>query len=133
MTINEIIDPDVRFASMVNGYKIYHPSRENSVSGMTIYVAYQMLKENVDYDLCELLQNQLIKNLNKLKKDKKNTFKYGTLVVCLFFYFMNEVLGIKGVHWTNDKPVAMHIRNYLHNIGDSKAHRTTIWGYFKNF
>jgi len=98
MTINDIIELNVKFASMVIGYKIYHLRRENFISGTTIYVAYKMLKENVDYDLCELLQNQLIENLKKIKRDKKNTFKYGTLILCLFFYYMNEVLGVRGVH-----------------------------------
>jgi len=55
MIINDIIDLDVKLASMVIGYKIYHSSRENSISGMTIYAAYNMLRENPDYDLCELL------------------------------------------------------------------------------
>lgn len=46
MTISDIIEHYVRFASMVMGYKIYHSSQDNSVSGMTIYAAYQMLKED---------------------------------------------------------------------------------------
>jgi len=92
-----------------------------------------MLKENADYDLCELLQNQLMNNLNKIKKDKKNTFKYGTLVLCLFFYFMNELPGMKSLYWTSDKPVAIQIREHLHNIGDSNAQRPSLWGCFKKF
>lgn len=66
-----------------------------------------MLKENADYDLCELLRVQLFENLNKNKKDKKNFFKYGSLIICLFFYFMNEVPGVQSVHWTNDRPVTI--------------------------
>jgi len=40
MTINDITNPAVKFASMVIGYKIYHSNMENLVSGTTIYVAY---------------------------------------------------------------------------------------------
>lgn len=46
---------------------------------------------------------------------------------------MNEVPGVKGVHWTNDEPVAIQIRDHLHSIGDYKAQKIAIWGYFKNF
>lgn len=46
MTINDIIEQDVRFASMVMGYKIYHSSRDNLISDTTIYDAYQILKED---------------------------------------------------------------------------------------
>lgn len=37
-----------------------------------------------------------MKNMTSIK-DKKNTFKYGTLILCLFFYFMNEISGISNV------------------------------------
>lgn len=74
-----------------------------------------------------------MENLNKVKKDKKNTFKYGTLILCLFFYFMNELPGKKSMCWTSDKPISIQIREHLNNIGDSNARRIALWGYFKNF
>lgn len=40
MKIEDIIEVDVKFASMIIGYKIYHSSWDNSISGTTIYVAY---------------------------------------------------------------------------------------------
>lgn len=94
MTINDILEYDVKFASMVIGYKIYHSSQENSVSSTAIYAAYEMVKKNKEYDLCELLWSELMNNLTKIKQEKKNTFKYGTFILCLFFYYMNEVLGV---------------------------------------
>jgi len=132
MTVEDITEPDVKFASMIIGYKIYHSSRENSVPGTAIYTAYQMLKENADYDLCELLVNQLFENL-QIKKDKKNSFKYGNLILCLFFYYMNELPRSSGWIWQNDRPVAIQIRDYLHGLGDAKARKIALWGYFKNF
>lgn len=83
MTINDILKHDVRFASMVVVYKVYQSSRENSVSGTTIYTTYQMLKDDMRYDLCTVVLNELMINLNKIKQDKKNTFKYGSLLICL--------------------------------------------------
>lgn len=76
MTISDIIEYDVRFASMVTSYKVYQSSRDNSVSGMTIYVAYQILKEDKLYDLCWVLQSELLNNLKKIEQDKKHAFKF---------------------------------------------------------
>lgn len=133
MTIKYIAEVDVKFASMVIGYKIYHSSRDNFVSGMTIYAAYEMVKQNAKYDLCELLRSQLMENLRKVKKAKKNTFKCGNLLLCLCFYFMDEVPGVGKVHWKNDEAVAVQIRNMFFGIGDRQVRNTTLWGYFKNF
>lgn len=53
--INDILEYDVIFSSMVIGYKIYHSRQENSVFGNTIHAPYGMIKENIEYDLCEFL------------------------------------------------------------------------------
>lgn len=29
-----------------------------------------------------------MENMTKIKKDKKKAFKYGNIILCLFFYFM---------------------------------------------
>lgn len=72
MTINDILENNVNFASMVAVYKVYQSSRYNSVSGTAIYSAYQMLKDDKRYDLCTALLNELLRNLKKIKKDKKH-------------------------------------------------------------
>lgn len=105
MTIEDIVVVDVKFISMVIGYKIYRLSQENSIFGIAIYVAYEMVKQNADCDLCELLRSQLMENLGKIRKDKKNTFKYGNLLLCFFFYFLDEVLGVGKVHWHIDESI----------------------------
>lgn len=94
MTISDIIEYDVRFASMIIVYKIYQSSRANSVSSTTIYATYQILKENKLYDLCGVLLSELKRNLKKIKKEKKHVFKFGTLIVCLALYFMNEIPSV---------------------------------------
>lgn len=44
MTINDILEYDVKFASMVIGYKVYYSSKDNYVFKKTIYVAYEMIR-----------------------------------------------------------------------------------------
>lgn len=45
-------------------------------------------------------------NLNKIKQDKNNIFKYGSLVICLAFYFLNQIPETGRVQWAFDTPVA---------------------------
>lgn len=89
MTINEIDDSTVKFASMIIGFQVYHSSRMNNIHVATIHIAYWMIKENVDYDLSEALRSQLVLNLEFIQKDKRLKFKFGQLIVGLFFYFQN--------------------------------------------
>lgn len=51
MTINNIIEHDVIFASMVTGYNVYRSSKKNYVSDMTIFVAYGILREGKSGDM----------------------------------------------------------------------------------
>lgn len=52
-----------------------------------------------------------MENLTSIKKDKKNTFKYGTLILCLFFYFINDILGINNIQWACDMLVVVQIKD----------------------
>lgn len=67
LTINDIIEHNVRFASMVTGYKIYQSSRQNSIFGMTIFATYEILKEGTRYDLFSVLLSELLSKLKKIK------------------------------------------------------------------
>lgn len=79
----------------------------NFVSGTTIYVAYEMLREDKKYDLCYLLWSEIIKNLKKIEENKKNSFKYGYLLFYMFLYFKNEILGVGHVEWGFDRPIGV--------------------------
>lgn len=45
-------------------------------------------------DVCEWLKDELIDNLGKIKKDKKGTFRFGNLLVCLMLHITKQVPGI---------------------------------------
>lgn len=40
MWVDDIKDPDVKFATMMIGYKVYQSNRLNLVFGTTIHIAY---------------------------------------------------------------------------------------------
>jgi hypothetical protein len=130
-SISLVTENNVNFFSMVISYKIYHFSRENLASCTIVYVTYEMVKENKNYDLCKFLQSEFMKFFAKMKEEKLDTFKYNTLILCLFFYFMNEVLGARNVKWGFHRPIVVQIKEILYNIGDSKVRKANLWGYLK--
>lgn len=73
-------------------------------------------------------------NLKKIKQDKKHAFKYGTLLIFLALYFLNEIPSVKGkVQWAYDRLVAMQIKEGLWGIRDATMRISSLWGYFKTF
>lgn len=54
-----------------------------------------------------------MRNIKKIKQDKKHVFKFGPLIVCLVMYFLNEIPGIGKVQWAYDKLVAVQIKKGL--------------------
>lgn len=62
-------------------YKIYLRNREGSTLAIIVYVAYQMAKAGMNNDLYELLRQQV------LSKNDGYPFWFGSLIVCLAFYF----------------------------------------------
>lgn len=113
MTINDIVEHDVRFSSMVTGYKVYQSSRQNYVSSTAIFAAYEMLKEDKGYDLCVVLLSEPLRNLKKVKQYQKHVFKLCSLIVCIALYFLIEILGIGKVQWAYDKLVVVQIKEGL--------------------
>lgn len=105
MSVNNIQDEVVRYATMIIGYRIFHSSRMNSVPSAAVQATYQMIKENVDYDLCEAMQSQLMLNLESIK-DNSQKFTFGQLLISLFFYFKNFIPGIGDIQWSNDTPLS---------------------------
>lgn len=67
LMVNGIDDPMVKYASMMIGYKIFYKNRENLVSTTVIHTTHQMVKEGLDFDLCEISRLQLMENLQKKK------------------------------------------------------------------
>lgn len=92
-----------------------------------------MMRENIKYDLCELPQSELINNIKKIKENKKHPFKLGTLLLCLFFYLMKEVLSVGPVQWAFDRPIGVQIWEHQYNFGEPNVQSKNLWGYFNNF
>lgn len=61
-----------------------------------------MFKEEKRYDLCAILLNEILRNLKKIKKEKKHVFKFGSLIFCIALYLLNEIPGIGKIQWEYD-------------------------------
>ena len=49
-------------------------------------LAYKVVKKNMEFDLANVLLKQLNKNMDSIRTAKTNPYKFGSLLVCLFFY-----------------------------------------------
>lgn len=98
-------------------YKIYFRNKEGSTSTIVVYVAYHMAKIGMNYDLCELLRHQVLRNI-KLTKNYGYSFHFGSLIVCLAFYFLNSLQLNENVAWDENLPIGKKIKIYLDNLND---------------
>lgn len=79
-----------------------------------------MVKDNVKIDECEWLNDELIDNLGKIKKDKKGIFRFGNLLVCLMLHITKQVLGIGIKNLGFDISVGKQLSDLFNNMGESK-------------
>lgn len=72
----------------------------------------------MEIDLCEMLLKQLDDNMNTIRKEKSNTLKFGSLLVCISFYFQKSFPIFGKVTWSADKPIVYHISEFIQSMGD---------------
>lgn len=97
--MSTITDTDIKFGSMIIGYKVTQSNRLNLVSSSCILAAYRMMRENIKLDLCDWMLEELLIKLGNIKGEKKGTFWYGNLLVCLMLYFLNDTPSFGRKQW----------------------------------
>lgn len=65
-----------------------------------------------------------------MTRENNYAFKFGTLVVCLLFYFLKELLGRKSVVWDKSRLVAHKILDYMQNLGNLQEHDDALTAFF---
>lgn len=109
MIVNDIFQQDVRLIAMILGYKFYYSSRPNSVSVGVIMMAWRMVKENVKYNLCEVLAQQFLENVKLVKKDRTKTFIFGSLLMHMFIHIEHKFPGLHPSGWKSGIPTVILI------------------------
>ena len=99
MTIDTIKDPLLDFVVRIISHKFYHSSRLNSVPCIVVDVAYKLVKMNHTYDLAELMLQKINENLGVIRKSKGDQCKFGSILVCMFFYVMKEFPSFGKINW----------------------------------
>lgn len=72
-------------------------------------------------------------NLKKIKQDKKHVFKFGSLIIYLELYFMNQIPGTDKLQWAYDKVVTQQIKQGLGRLGNQDNQNVALWAFFKTF
>lgn len=120
LRVNDVKDTNIRIISMIIGYKATHENRLNSVSSLCFKCAYDMVNDNARIDICEWLKDELKDNLGKIKRDKKGTFRFGNLLVCLMLYITKQVPSIGARDFGFDIPVGKQLSELLNNMGENR-------------
>ena len=89
MKISSVTDAKLKFKIHVIAHKIYSSSHLNSVSREVVDLAYKVVKNNLSFDLADLLLKKFNKNMESIKTSKSNPYKFGSLLTYLFFYVQN--------------------------------------------
>lgn len=119
MKISSVIDAELKFVIHVIAHKIYSLSYLNSLSCKVVDLAYKVVKNNLSYDLAEFLLRQFNKNMESIRTSKNNPYKFGSLLVCLFFY-VHKYFPSKGmVVWRKDVPILHQINEYIVEMGEN--------------
>ena len=86
MTIDTIKEPLIDFFVRVISHKFYQSNKLNSVPYIAVDVAYKLVKKDHTYDLAELMMQKINENLGAIRKSKGAQCKFGSVIVCIFFY-----------------------------------------------
>ena len=91
----------------------------NKVSFEVVDLAFKVVKKNLDYDLSDVLLKQLNKNIDSVKTTKNNSFKLGSLLVCLFFYVQKFFPSKGTVVWRKDTLILYQINEFIVEMAEN--------------
>lgn len=131
MTIDTITYALISFAVRVIAHKFYQSSRLNSVPCIAVDMGYKILNKDHTYDLAELQLQQLIENLGAIRKIKSAQCKFGSILVCIFFYVHNTFPTFDKVAWKTNRSIAIQIGEFIEQLGNN--FESVMTSYFEDF
>ena len=60
-----------------------------------------------------------MENLGEIRKSKSAQCKFGSILVCIFFYVQNEFPSFGKLGWKTNRFIAMQINEYIEQMGDN--------------
>jgi hypothetical protein len=131
MKLNGVTDIELKFSIHAIAHKMYNSSRPNSVPCEAVDLAYKIVKNDLEFDLAELQLIQFSKNLESIRATKPNPWKFGPLLVCLFFYVQNFFPSKGTIVWRKNLLVLYQINEFITELGDNFASIMDV--YFDDF
>lgn len=131
MHLNNVTDMEIKFGIHVIAYKIYNSSRSNIVPCEVVDLAYKFVKNNLSFDLTELQHIHLSKNIERIQASKNNSCKFGSLLMCLFFYVQKLFPFKRNLVWSKEKPMLYYINDFISEMGEN--FNGIMDAYFENF
>lgn len=101
-------------------YTIYFRNIEGSTLAIAVYIAHQMVKESKDFDLSELLWSELVENIT-LTKNTRYPLQFGSLIMCLIFYFTKSLPLKENVVWKSNVSIGKKIYKYLECLEERRS------------
>ena len=86
MTIDTITNTLIGFVVRVIIHNFFQYRKLNNVPCIVVDLGYKIVNKDHCYDLVELQLLQLSKNLGAIRKTKNAQCKFGSIIVCIFFY-----------------------------------------------
>ena len=105
--IDTIIDPLVNFVVRVISHNFYQSSKLNNVPCIFVDVGYKIVKRDHTYDLVELQLQQIMESLGAIRRTKGAQCKFGSILVCIFFYVQNEFSSFEKIGWKTNRSIAV--------------------------
>ena len=113
MSIDTIIEPLLDFSMRIISHKFYQLNRLNSVPCSAVDVTYKLVKRDHTYDLSELMLRQINEKLGAIRRSKGAQCKFGSVLMCIFFYVMEEFPSIGKVNWNPNKTTITQINEFI--------------------
>ena len=131
LKISRVTNVELRFSIHIIAHKIYSSSQWNNVPCEAVDLAYKIIKKNLEFDLLDVLLKKLNKNTDSVKTSKNNSFKFGSLLTCLFFYVQKFFPSKGTVVWRKDTPIFYQINEFIREMGDN--YEKVMNNYFEAF
>ena len=74
---------------------------------------------------------QIMENLGAIRRSKGAQCKFGSILICLFFYVQNEFPSFGKVRWKKNRSIAIQVNEYIEQVGEN--FETTMTSYFEDF
>ena len=91
-------------------------------------VVYIIVKKDHKYDLSELQLQKIIENLGAIIRSKSTQCKFGSILICTFFYVQNEFPPFVMIGWKANRSIAIQVNEFIEKKGNN--FETIMTSYF---